>query len=145
MEGLLAEAEEVGYSPPEMDGFNLACHTGGPRILYEVATALGVEDQQLASSWAIMTAYGNLSGASNLTVLDHLNRSTADEPPETSRRWVLGLSMGPGACLEGVVLRRPTHKPKEGFGGSRRLSTVGSVKADTRTRAMSGTMRRSVL
>lgn len=111
-------------------------------MLHEVAAAIGASDEQLASSWSIMQAHGNLSGASNLAVLDHLNRATADDAPggpapHERRRWVLGLSMGPGACLEGLVLRRPTAKaPTDMATASRRMS-VGSVKSSARSRAMS--------
>ena len=78
VETLLHEAELLGHQPPDIEGFDVACHTGGPRVLHEVASALGAADEQLASSWAVMKARGNLSGASNLAVLDHLNRATAE-------------------------------------------------------------------
>ena len=57
-----------------------------------MAAALGASDEQFASSWAVMKAHGNLSGASNFAVLDHLNRRTHGQPLQ--RRWVLCLSMG---------------------------------------------------
>ena len=68
-----------------------------------VAKGLGADHSQLASSWAVMRAHGNLSGASNMAVLDHQNHSGH------GRIWTVCLSMGPGACLEGLVLRRVNH------------------------------------
>ena len=68
-----------------------------------------------------MKAHGNLSGASNLAVLDHLNRRTHGLPLQ--RRWVLCLSMGPGACLEGLVLRPPRKLLPE-------LGTRGAFELD---------------
>ena len=109
VERLLCEAAAAGAAPPELDVFDIACHTGGPRVLQEVAAALGASDEQFASSWAVMKAHGNLSGAASLAVLDHLNRRTHGLPLQ--RRWVLCLSMGPGACLEGLVLRPPRKLP----------------------------------
>ena len=41
-----------------------------------------------------MKAHGNLSGASNLAVLDHLNRRTHGLPLQRRCAWVLCLSMG---------------------------------------------------
>ena len=45
--------------------------------------------------------HGNLSGASNLAVLDHHNQMAKTATSE----WALCLSMGPGVCLEGLILR----------------------------------------
>ena len=37
VERLLCEAVAAGATPPELDEFDIACHTGGPRVLHEVA------------------------------------------------------------------------------------------------------------
>jgi len=63
-----------------------------------------VDDAALASSWAVMRAHGNLSGASNLAVLDHHNHGCTAE--EKDGKWVVCISMGPGVCIEGALLRR---------------------------------------
>eukprot|EP00931_Biecheleriopsis_adriatica_P091994 TRINITY_DN65832_c0_g1_i1.p1 TRINITY_DN65832_c0_g1~~TRINITY_DN65832_c0_g1_i1.p1 ORF type:complete len:695 (+),score=87.24 TRINITY_DN65832_c0_g1_i1:194-2086(+) len=97
-------ASETGHAPP-LSQFDVVCHTGGPKILKAVAEALGMGATQLEASWGVMKAHGNLSGASNLAALDHHNRCIKPE-----RDWVLCLSMGPGLCLEGVVLRRKGGK-----------------------------------
>ncbi|CAE8585686.1 unnamed protein product [Polarella glacialis] len=86
---------------------DIACHTGGPRVLHEVAKAADAADEQLAASWAVMKAHGNLSGASNLSVLDYQNRVV-----ENGRQWVLCLAMGPGVCIEGLLLQRVSSPPR---------------------------------
>jgi len=81
--------------------FDVLCHTGGPKVLREVAKCLGADAERLGASWRVMKAHGNLSGASNLAVLhEHSTRSSEKSD------WAVCLSMGPGACLEGVLLRR---------------------------------------
>lgn len=42
-----------------------------------MAAALGVEPETLGASWHVMQRHGNLSGSSNLVVLDHLRRLAA--------------------------------------------------------------------
>ncbi|MDP2438258.1 MAG: hypothetical protein Q8P67_21140 [archaeon] len=105
---LLAEAahqqivSDGHYDPlPPLHDMDIALHTGGPRVLREVARVLGTSDDRLKASWQILQANGNLSGASNLAVL-HRQAQMPDGRP-----WVVCLSMGPGVCLEGLVLRRP--------------------------------------
>lgn len=88
-------------APKEMD---ILCHTGGPRVLKEVAKAIDATEENLASSWAIMKAHGNLSGASNMAVLDHHNQRRLHGPP-SDVEWCVCLSMGPGVCLEGLFIR----------------------------------------
>lgn len=98
---LIARGRAKGFAVPELKEMDIACHTGGPRVLKEVAEASGVDDSALASSYAVMNAHGNLSGASNMAVLDHHNRST-----EGTDKWVLCISMGPGVCIEGILCIR---------------------------------------
>ena len=76
-------------------------HTGGPKVLEAVRSALGLEDAALARSWASLRAVGNLSSASVLFVLaDELEAAEA-LPGE------LGLlaAMGPGFATELLLLR----------------------------------------
>uniref|UniRef100_A0A7S1Y785 FAD-binding domain-containing protein n=1 Tax=Grammatophora oceanica TaxID=210454 RepID=A0A7S1Y785_9STRA len=91
---------------PPVSNMDILCHTGGPRVLQMVAQSLGTNKDRLSSSWNIMTAHGNLSGASNLAVLDHHNNL-----PERGSEWAVCLSMGPGVCLDGVLLRDARVSP----------------------------------
>jgi alkylresorcinol/alkylpyrone synthase len=100
---LCAKAKaEFGSAIPPVQEMAVLCHTGGPKILREVAQCLKVDESHLKSSWSVMKAHGNLSGASNLAVLDHYTRNALDRGEVT---WAVCLSMGPGVCLEGVLLR----------------------------------------
>lgn len=78
---------------------DIACHTGGPRILNTVRDALQIQNNQLEASWFVMKKYGNLSGSSNLIVLDH-NRTIG------RRDSVICISMGPGLGVETLYLKR---------------------------------------
>ncbi|CAE8686085.1 unnamed protein product [Polarella glacialis] len=105
---------------------DIACHTGGPRVLHEVAKAADATDEQLAASWAVMKAHGNLSGASNLSVLDYQNRVV-----ENGRQWVLCLAMGPGVCIEGLLLQRVSSPPRITESLLRLVSRFVSRASDT--------------
>jgi alkylresorcinol/alkylpyrone synthase len=96
--------------PPSvgLDSIDVLCHTGGPRVLNEVAKSIGVSAEQMNASWTVMRGHGNLSGSSNLAVLDEHNHMP------TSREWAIGLSCGPGVAIESSLLKRlvPTPAPR---------------------------------
>lgn len=92
------------FALPAANEMDILCHTGGPRVLKEVAKAINATEANLISSWAIMKAHGNLSGASNMAVLDHHNQRRLLGPPSDTE-WCVCLSMGPGVCLEGIFMR----------------------------------------
>jgi len=94
----------ASFELPAANEMDILCHTGGPRVLKEVAKAINATESNFKSSWAIMKAHGNLSGASNMAVLDHHNQRRLLGPPSDTE-WCVCLSMGPGACLEGLFLR----------------------------------------
>lgn len=88
---------------PSVSDMDILCHTGGPKILETVAKSLGVDKSQMSASWSVLLQNGNLSGASNLAVLHEQIRSPDYRP------WALCLSMGPGMCIEGLILRKPLY------------------------------------
>ena len=76
-------------------------HTGGPRVLEAIRTALDLSEAALARSYRSLREVGNLSSASVLFVLgDHLEAGEA-------REGDLGLlaAMGPGFAAELALLR----------------------------------------
>jgi alkylresorcinol/alkylpyrone synthase len=75
-------------------------HTGGPRVLEAVASALALPAGALDRSWRSLAEVGNLSSASVLFVLDDLLRARIARPGDAG---VL-LAMGPGFCAELVLL-----------------------------------------
>jgi len=77
-------------------------------VLREVHHSLGIKEEKLAWSWETMERHGNLSGASNLAVLDCHNQSHAELKRS---KWAIALSMGPGPCLEGLVLKSLHDNP----------------------------------
>jgi len=83
-------------------------HTGGPKVLEYVAEGLGFAKEQgrviMAPSWYVMENYGNLSGSSNLVVLDHWRKMPKDVKVE-ARRHVVCMSFGPGIGMELILLK----------------------------------------
>ncbi|HEV2617609.1 MAG TPA: 3-oxoacyl-[acyl-carrier-protein] synthase III C-terminal domain-containing protein [Candidatus Acidoferrales bacterium] len=76
-------------------------HTGGPKVLEAVATALDVPDEALAVSWDCLNKVGNISSVSVLLVLEDV---IANHHPAPGTYSILG-AMGPGFCSELILLR----------------------------------------
>lgn len=76
-------------------------HPGGPKVLEAMQEALDVPRDALALTWASLDRIGNLSSASVLHVLADTLR---ERPPRVGSYGVL-LAMGPGFCLEMVLLQ----------------------------------------
>jgi len=76
-------------------------HPGGPKVLHAMAEALEVPSSALGVTWRSLEAIGNLSSSSVLHVLADTLR---DQPPPPGSPGLL-LAMGPGFCLEMVLLR----------------------------------------
>lgn len=97
-------------APPSLAATPVLCHPGGPAVLDVVARALQLQPWQLAHSWAVLGARGNMSGATNLFVLhDFLQAQAAaaadaSTQPATAHTHAVGLAFGPGLAVEGIVL-----------------------------------------
>ncbi|HEY9494484.1 MAG TPA: 3-oxoacyl-[acyl-carrier-protein] synthase III C-terminal domain-containing protein [Intrasporangium sp.] len=76
-------------------------HPGGPKVLEAMEEALEVDRDALVVTWRSLDQIGNLSSASVLHVLADTLRDRTPEPDS----WGLLLAMGPGFCLELVLLR----------------------------------------
>ena len=76
-------------------------HTGGPKVLEAMASALGLAREALDSSWEILRRTGNLSSASVLLVLEEV--MLRRRPPTGT--YSLLAAMGPGFCSELVLLK----------------------------------------
>jgi alkylresorcinol/alkylpyrone synthase len=76
-------------------------HPGGPKVLEAMEEALEVDRDALIVTWRSLDQIGNLSSASVLHVLADTLRDRTPEPDS----WGLLLAMGPGFCLELVLLR----------------------------------------
>lgn len=78
-------------------------HPGGPKVLQALAAALEVDDEALGVTWRSLRRIGNLSSVSVLHVLAD---TLADHPPPPGSHGLL-MAMGPGFCLETVLLQAP--------------------------------------
>lgn len=76
-------------------------HPGGPKVLEAMQEALEVPREALGVTWRSLDRIGNLSSASVLHVLADTLRDHAPEPGS----WGVLMAMGPGFCLELVLLR----------------------------------------
>ncbi len=76
-------------------------HPGGPKVLEALQEALEVPREALEVTWRSLAAIGNLSSASVLHVLADTLR---ERPPEPGSLGLM-LAMGPGFCLEMVLLQ----------------------------------------
>lgn len=76
-----------------------AIHPGGRRIISEVQQALELDDAQVSSSAAVLSAYGNMSSATLFFVLDAELRRAGRGP-------LVALGFGPGLTMEGAVLEK---------------------------------------
>ena len=77
------------------------CHSGGPKVLEAVQTALNLPKDALALSWKSLSEVGNLSAASVLFVLGE----TLAEHRGAPGSYSILAAMGPGFCLELVLLQ----------------------------------------
>lgn len=76
-------------------------HPGGPKVLEAMQEALQVDREALGVTWRSLARIGNLSSASVLHVL----ADTMRERPPTPGTFGMLLAMGPGFCLEMVLLQ----------------------------------------
>ncbi|WP_042378339.1 type III polyketide synthase [Streptacidiphilus melanogenes] len=77
------------------------CHPGGPKVLDAVREAVDLPARALELTWRSLAEVGNLSSAS---VLHILRDTLALRPPPPGTPGLL-LAMGPGFCVELVLLR----------------------------------------
>jgi alkylresorcinol/alkylpyrone synthase len=76
-------------------------HPGGPKVLDAVAAALELPNGALDTAWNCLRQVGNLSSASVLLVLEDVLQRR--QPPAGT--YGMMLAMGPGFCLELILLR----------------------------------------
>ena len=76
-------------------------HSGGPKVLKAMESALGLPEGALASSWNSLRQLGNLSSASVLTVMQDFLQNRPGAPGCYS---MMG-AMGPAFCSELLLLQ----------------------------------------
>ena len=76
-----------------------AVHPGGPKIIEQVADRLGLRDEQVAHSRAVLLARGNMSSAT----LPHVWADLLADRAVPDGQRVVTLAFGPGLTLAGGV------------------------------------------
>jgi alkylresorcinol/alkylpyrone synthase len=76
-------------------------HPGSAKIIDNVRDRLGLSDDQVASSHQILHDYGNMSSATILFVLEHIQQC---EKPQPGAYGVL-MAFGPGLTMEGLLVQ----------------------------------------
>jgi predicted naringenin-chalcone synthase len=84
-----------------VDGW--AVHAGGRSILDAVEHALDLEPEALDNSRAVLDAFGNMSSATLMFVLERILRTPASAP-----RQGIALAFGPGVAAEGFAFSGAT-------------------------------------
>lgn len=82
------------------DNTVFAIHPGGPRIIDAVQEALGLSEEQVSFSRAVLREHGNMSSAT----LPHVWMRMLDDVPEGTP--VVSLAFGPGLTLSGAWMRK---------------------------------------
>jgi predicted naringenin-chalcone synthase len=80
-----------------------AVHPGGRAIVDNVARALELPDDAVVASRDVLRAYGNMSSATVLFVLEHLMDPAHPGPAEGEA--VAALAFGPGLTVDGALFR----------------------------------------
>jgi alkylresorcinol/alkylpyrone synthase len=75
-------------------------HSAGRRVLERAAGLLGLGDAEMAHARSVLRAYGNMSSATILFVLEQTLRSESPMPGD----WGLMIGLGPGFAAEGALL-----------------------------------------
>jgi predicted naringenin-chalcone synthase len=87
-----------GMSLPDVDTW--AVHPGGKSIIDQVQRTLGLSDDQVRTSRAVLRRYGNMSSATILFVLEEILK----RPAGKERERVCAVAFGPGLTVEMATL-----------------------------------------
>ncbi|KAI4305969.1 hypothetical protein L6164_029291 [Bauhinia variegata] len=82
-------------------------HPGGPAILNQIETTLGLKEEKLRTSKHVLSEYGNMSSACVLFVLDEMRRRSMEEGKSTTGEgltWGVLYGFGPGMTMETILL-----------------------------------------
>jgi predicted naringenin-chalcone synthase len=87
---------------PSVEGSIFAIHPGGPRIIDQVAEVLGLRDDQVAASRAILREHGNMSSAT----LPHVWKRLLEDPAVAVGMPIVSMGFGPGLTIAGGLFRK---------------------------------------
>lgn len=100
MMGELARQLVKDHDLTERDVRFWVLHSAGRRVIERAQLALGLADEQLDYSRAVLRRFGNMSSATVLFVLDEVLRRGAPRPGDRG----LMIALGPGFAAEGALL-----------------------------------------
>ena len=83
------------------DDTHWVLHSAGRRVIDQARRLLGLRDEDVAPSRAVLRHYGNMSSATVIFVLEELLRRTQPVPGD----WGVMMALGPGFAAEGALLR----------------------------------------
>ena len=86
----------------ESDRLVFAIHPGGPKIVEHIQSELGLRDDQVALSKAVLFENGNMSSAT----VPHILKSIVEEREIPLGVFVVALGFGPGLTATGLVLQK---------------------------------------
>ena len=89
-----------GLTVEDVDAF--AVHPGGPRVVESTAEALGLPDEKVAHSQAVLRERGNMSS----TTLPHIWAAMLDDARLPDGALVASVAFGPGLTVVGNLLRK---------------------------------------
>jgi chalcone synthase len=82
-------------------------HPGGPAILDQVESNLGLKFEKLRAMRHVLSEFGNMSSACVLFILDDMRRKSAQNGLKTTGEgleWGVFFGFGPGLTVETIVL-----------------------------------------
>lgn len=83
-------------------------HPGGPAILGQVESKLGLQESKLTTTWHVLREFGNMSSACVFFIMDETRKRSLKEGKTTTGDgfdWGVLFGFGPGLTVETVVLR----------------------------------------
>jgi predicted naringenin-chalcone synthase len=97
VEGFLAQH---GLTPADVPHF--AIHPGGPSVIESTAEALGIGEDRVPHSQAVLRERGNMSSAT----LPHIWKKMTEDPAVKEGDLICSIAFGPGLTVTGNLLRR---------------------------------------
>jgi len=95
-------AKKAGRDEEELYKAHFSIHPGGPKIIDQIQEALGLSDEQVAHSRAVLLNYGNMSSAT----MPHVWERLLQDPKVNKEALVVSMAFGPGLSFAGALFER---------------------------------------
>ncbi|KAL8153739.1 hypothetical protein V2J09_011499 [Rumex salicifolius] len=106
----ITKSLEEAFSPLNISDWNSLfwiAHPGGPAILDQVESKLGLKEEKLKATRQVLNDYGNMSSACVLFIMDEMRKKSLENGHATTGEgleWGVLFGFGPGLTVETVVL-----------------------------------------